>query len=181
MTARLTGQRRAILDLLGRTAPRGFKPFLANPQDEARLQAFSHLIFGQDDLHPDSLRYGLQQGHFIYFGLEKKGKEGKSEIAAALALEANRGQKRLYIVEFGVAPTWRRQGLSLWLLAAVENIARRFGYRHITSHTLPENRASLALHKQVGILPVQLIKGYFHDGRDCYYMRKMITSFSSKI
>ena len=59
-----------------------------------------------------------------------------------------------------VAPDLRRTGVGRSLIAAVEDLAKRAGYRELGSDTWLDNTASIAAHEALGFEPTEKIQ-YF--------------------
>jgi ribosomal-protein-alanine N-acetyltransferase len=156
---------------LCQNVPAGYKLFIAGVKDVPVLSVFSASFFA-DDLTsiPVYSKKAIENGHFLAFGLKDK----NGSVTAACAIEMNIRQKRIYIVEFGVAPVHQGKGLGRWILQSVENLAQQFGYRHIASHIEIDNESSRRLHEHFGFSVQKRVKSYYDDGSDGYYMRKTL-------
>lgn len=169
MTARDRPSPRWLSALLRRSAPRGTVPFIARPADVDELVALSVEAFGDQALSHAGVRYYLERGHALVFGLRK----GRA-IVSYCVCELNDGMGRVYVVETFTAAALRGKGLGSWLRARVEDVAVHLGYRYIASHVAVTNAAAQRLNEKAGLAVVRRIARYYEDGRDGLYLRKTL-------
>jgi len=161
--------RRWLTTLLRASAPRGTEPFVATHADVEELASLSAEAFGEQALIPAGLRYYLEHGHALVFGLRKR-----AAIVSYCVCELNDGMGRVYVVETFTTASLRGKGLGSWLRARVEDVAVHLGYRHIASHVAVTNTAAQRLNEKAGLVVVRRIKKYYEDGRDGLYLRKTL-------
>ena len=160
---------RWLASLLRRTAPRGLIPFVATRGDVDELVQRSEEAFGEQALSHAGVRYYLERGHALVFGLRKRG-----AIVSYTVCELNDGMGRAYVVETFTAAELRGKGLGSWLRARVEDVALHLGYRHVASHVAVTNTAAQRLNEKAGLTIVRRIRKYYEDGRDGLYLRKTL-------
>ncbi len=173
MATRINRRAPRLQKLISAAVPQGFTPFVARRNDLDDIEEFSHEVFADNPTERKYIRHLLSDGHAVIFGL-KKGEE----IAACCTLEMNVRQGRIYIVEIAVHANHRGRGLGQWTMKRIEALANSYDYRRITSHVTPGNRMSLSLHRRFGMRPQRLVRRYFHDGHDAYYMQMDIQAAS---
>ena len=160
---------RWLSSLLRRSTPRGLAPFVATRADVDELVARSVEAFGDQSLSHAGVRYYVERGHALVFGLRKG-----AAIVSYCVCELNDGMKRVYVVETFTAAALRGQGLGSWLRARVEDVAVYLGYRHIASHVAVTNLAAQRLNEKAGLSVIRRIPQYYDDGRDGLYLRKTL-------
>lgn len=160
---------RWLASLLRRSAPRGLAPFVATHGDVDELVLRSEEAFGEQALSHAGVRYYLERGHALVFGLRKR-----SAIVSYTVCELNDGIGRAYVVETFTDAALRGKGLGSWLRARVEDVARHLGYRYIASHVAVTNTAAQRLNEKAGLAVVRRIARYYEDGRDGLYLRKTL-------
>lgn len=160
---------RWLSSLLRRAAPRGLAPFVATRAEVDEIVALSVEAFGEQALSHAGVRYYLERGHALVFGLRKR-----SVIVSYCVCELNDGMGRAYVVETFTAAALRGKGLGSWLRARVEDVATHLGYRHIASHVAVTNTAAQRLNAKAGLSVVRKIPRYYEDGRDGLYLRKTL-------
>jgi ribosomal protein S18 acetylase RimI-like enzyme len=160
---------RWLASLLRRTAPRGLAPFVATHGDVDALVRLSEEAFGEQALSHAGVRYYLERGHALVFGLRKR-----NAIVSYTVCELNDGMGRVYVVETFTQAALRGKGLGSWLRKRVEDVARHLGYRHIASHVAVTNTAAQRLNEKAGLAVVRRIAKYYEDGRDGLYLRKTL-------
>lgn len=167
---RLSPARRARVcgELLAR-APRGLRGFVANAGHVSVLATLSREGFGAEASSRKTFAFYVGRAHALVFGLERRG-----DILAYTVIELNTRQQRVYVVETFTAAAVRGRGYGAWLRGRVEAIARALGYRTITSHVSVHNTAALALNQKAGMTIVRRIPAYYEDGRDAFYLRKLL-------
>lgn len=161
--------RRWLTTLLRASAPRGVEPFVAARVDVDELASLSEEAFGEQALCAAGLRYYIERGHALVFGLRKR-----AAIVSYCVCELNDGMGRVYVVETFTAAALRGKGLGSWLRARVEDVAVHLGYRHIASHVAVTNTAAQRLNEKAGLTVVRRIRKYYEDGRDGLYLRKTL-------
>lgn len=154
---------------LHRAAPRGVVPFVATRADVDELVALSVEAFGDQAIGHAGVRYYLERGHALVFGLRKRG-----AIVSYCVCELNDGMRRAYVVETFTAAALRGKGLGSWLRARVEDVAVHLGYRYVASHVAVANAAARRLNEKAGLEVVRRIPAYYKDGRDGLYLRKTL-------
>lgn len=160
---------RWLSSLLRRATPRGLAPFVATRAEVDEIVALSVEAFGEQALSHAGVRYYLERGHALVFGLRKRG-----VIVSYCVCELNDGMGRAYVVETFTAAALRGKGLGSWLRARVEDVATHLGYRHIASHVAVTNTAAQRLNAKAGLSVVRKIPRYYEDGRDGLYLRKTL-------
>lgn len=76
-----------------------------------------------------------------------------------------------HITTFGVDPDWRRQGVGLQMLMAVEELARRVNARRLTLEVRVSNGPAQALYQRFGFAVVGRRQRYYTDnGEDALIM-----------
>jgi ribosomal protein S18 acetylase RimI-like enzyme len=161
--------RRWLTTLLRGSVPRGVEPFVATRADVDELASSSARAFGDQALCPAGLRYYIERGHALVFGLRKG-----AAIVSYCVCELNDGMGRVYVVETFTEAALRGKGLGSWLRARVEDVAVHLGYRHIASHVAVNNTAAQRLNERAGLEVVRRIRRYYEDGRDGLYLRKTL-------
>ena len=160
---------RWLSSLLRRSTPRGIAPFVATRADVDALVELSVEAFGDQALSHAGVRYYIERGHALVFGLRKG-----TTIAAYCVCELNDGMGRVYVVETLTVAALRGKGLGSWLRARVEDVAVHLGYRHIASHVAVTNIAAQRLNAKAGLTVIRRIPRYYEDGRDGLYLRKTL-------
>jgi ribosomal protein S18 acetylase RimI-like enzyme len=161
--------RRWLTTLLRSAAPAGLVPFIAIGSDVTELGILSVAVFGDQSLSTAGLRYYIERGHALVFGLRKG-----TAIVSYCVCELNDGMGRVYVVETLTTAELRGQGLGSWLRARVEDVAVHLGYRHIASHVAVTNTAAQRLNEKAGLAVIRRIPKYYDDGRDALYLRKTL-------
>ena len=168
---RLTPAQRAALcaDLLVPHAPRGFTAFVAEDDHIPALAALSREGFGASGLGRATFHFYVHEAHALILGLEARG-----SIVSYCVIELNARQRRVYVVETFTTAALRGRGHGAWLRGRVEAIALSLGYRTITSHVSVHNAAALALNHKAGMTIVRRVPGYYDEGGDAFYLRKVL-------
>jgi ribosomal protein S18 acetylase RimI-like enzyme len=133
------------------------------------LASASASAFGEQALCAEGLRYYIERGHALVFGLRKG-----AAIVSYCVCELNDGMGRAYVVETFTEAALRGRGLGSWLRARVEDVVVHLGYRHIASHVAVTNTAARRLNEKAGLAVVRRIRKYYEDGRDGLYLRKTL-------
>ncbi len=142
---------------------------MATRADVDELASSSVEAFGDQALCAAGLRYYIERGHALVFGLRKR-----AAIVSYCVCELNDGMGRVYVVETFTEAALRGKGLGSWLRARVEDVAVHLGYRHIASHVAVNNTAAQRLNEKAGLEVVRRIRRYYEDGRDGLYLRKTL-------
>jgi ribosomal protein S18 acetylase RimI-like enzyme len=156
-------------ELLVPHAPRGLAAFVADGDHIPALAALSREGFGADALSRDVFDFYVHRAHALILGLQQH-----RSIVAYCIIELNAGQRRIYVVETFTAAALRGQGHGSWLRGRVEAIALSLGYRSIASHVSVHNAAALELNQKAGMTIVRRVPGYYEEGRDAFYLRKVL-------
>jgi ribosomal protein S18 acetylase RimI-like enzyme len=169
---RLIPAQRAALcaELLVPHAPRGLTAFVADDDHIPALVALSREGFGDAALDRRDFAFYVHEAHALILGLQKR-----QSIIAYTVIELNAGQQRVYVVETFTVAALRGRGHGSWLRGRVEAIARALGYRSITSHVSVHNTAALELNQKAGLTVARRIRSYYEDGRDAFYLRKVLS------
>jgi ribosomal protein S18 acetylase RimI-like enzyme len=166
----LPAQRAALCaELLVPHAPRGLAALVADGDHIPALTALSQQGFGAEALGRAEFHFYVHEAHALILGLQER-----RSIVAYCVIELNAGQRRVYVVETFTTAALRGLGHGSWLRGRVEAIARTLGYRSITSHVSVHNAAALALNRRAGMTIVRRVSGYYGDGRDAFYLRKVL-------
>jgi ribosomal protein S18 acetylase RimI-like enzyme len=166
--------RRWLISMLCAVAPPGLVPFVATGADVNELVRLSVKVFGDQSISAAGLRYYIERGHALVFGLRKG-----SAVVSYCVCELNDGMGRIYVVETLTEAALRGQGLASWLRARVEDVALHLGYRHIASHVAVSNTAAQRLNEKAGLAVVRRVAQYYDDGRDGLYLRKTLAPSAS--
>jgi ribosomal protein S18 acetylase RimI-like enzyme len=168
---RLIPAQRAALcaELLVPHAPRGLTGVVADGAHIPELAALSQEGFGSAALGRDVFHFYVHEAHALILGLQQR-----QSIVSYCVIELNAGQRRVYVVETFTTAALRGLGHGSWLRGRVEAIALTLGYRSITSHVSVHNEAALALNRKAGMTIVRRVSGYYEEGRDAFYLRKVL-------
>ena len=168
----IPAQRTALCaELLVPHAPRGLTALVADGDHVPALAALSREGFGAAALGLDRFDFYVHEAHSLILGLQKR-----RSIVSYCVIELNAGQRRVYVVETFTTAALRGLGHGSWLRGRVEAIALALGYRSITSHVSVHNTAALALNRKAGMTIARRVAGYYEDGRDAFYLRKVLST-----
>jgi ribosomal protein S18 acetylase RimI-like enzyme len=166
----IPAQRAALCaDLLVPHAPRGLTALIAGGDHVPALAALSRQGFGAEALGLDVFDFYVHRAHALILGLQRR-----RSIVSYCVIELNAGQRRVYVVETFTTAALRGLGHGTWLRGRVEAIALALGYRSIASHVSMHNAAALALNRKAGMTIVRRVAGYYEDGHDAFYLRKVL-------
>lgn len=143
--------------------------FFAAGPDFDEIAALSLQGFGDEALSAATLRRRVLRGHAALFGLR-----GPDGIAGYLLLYLNQRTRRAYVNEVLVAPVWRGQRLSVWLLGTAELIARQAGMRTFAAHVRGSNTPSLRAKLRQGMVEVERLEGWYPGGEVAIYLKQRL-------
>src|SRR6187399_2030930 len=80
------------------------------------------------------------------------------------------------ILDLGVIPARKRQGIGRWLVARAADAARARGIVQVFLEVRRSNGPAIALYRAVGFLEVGERKHYYRDGEDALLFRTLLES-----
>ncbi len=84
------------------------------------------------------------------------------------------------IASIAVLPEERRKGLAALLMNEAEAMSRRKGVVRLSLHVATENNAAIALYRKHGYAVSERVGDYYGNGRDAYYMEKVLQPTQQK-
>lgn len=131
------------------------------------LFAFEHSVFKESDypLSLRALRYHLAKEHIILCVDE--------EMIAGYIL-AFKHHSRYKIHSLAVSSDFQHRGIARHLIVLAEEEAKKAGCSTITLEVKSGNDAAIKLYKSCGYRIVRVLKEYYLDSSDGYYMQKRL-------
>ncbi len=139
----------------------------ADTHDLDALYVLEELCFAERRFQKEHLLYILKNPRAASLVFEDRGL-----VIGALMVLDERSVTR--VLSVGVHPRFRRQGVGRHLMAAAEDLARRFGAGEIRLEVNVNNAGAIAFYDALGYERVSRLPRYYSWGDDAFAMRKPV-------
>ena len=157
------------VSLLQVNVPKGCQSFFAKEVHLPEILKMSRVAFGDTALKPYALKRYLGVAHSTILCLGAAG-----QIVGYCVAEFNLRQRRVYVVETCIEPSFKGRGYGSWLRGRVEALAVARRYLSISSHVRIDNHAAFALNQKCGMKVFKRLLDYYEDGSEAFYLRKKL-------
>ncbi|ACS89166.1 ribosomal protein-alanine acetyltransferase RimI like protein [Thermococcus sibiricus MM 739] len=85
-----------------------------------------------------------------------------------------------HIMSIAVDPLYRGNGIGRLLMEAVIDRLIKRGARYIGLEVRVSNKGAIKLYEKLGFKKMKIIRGYYSDGEDAYYMMLDLNTWGGK-
>lgn len=126
--------------------------------DISQINEISYHFWQEDGIYPLSELLRLLKSNLSY------GFKIKNELVAFCLIDRSVASAQIYL--FAVKHTYHRMGFGKKLLKWCISNANLEGISKFSLHVAVNNEAAIKLYKSVGFENIQLIKGYYYNGKN---------------
>lgn len=141
----------------------------AEPEDLPGVMAIEDECFGSERFSPETVRVFMErEDAFLLVALE-----GQRVIGAAMCIASPRCSEAK-IASIAVLKEFRRKGVGSALLRECESKFVSGGASRSGLEVEVNNQPAIDLYSKHGYQLIGIVRGYYSNGRDAYYMEKAL-------